>query len=76
MYQGEQEDDEDDFDDECQNVVIQHMDIGEPLTTLRKLLEAQLGIHLTHHEFWLQDNIQVSWSFVNSLSSGFMIIFV
>ena len=42
-----------------QNIIIQHMDIGEPLTTLRKLLETRLQCSLSDHEFYLQDNIRV-----------------
>ena len=42
-----------------QNIIIQHMDIAEPLVTLRKLLEARLQCSLHDHEFWLQDSIQV-----------------
>ena len=43
-----------------QNIIIQHMDISEPLTTLRKLLEARLQCTLQDHEFYLQDSIPVS----------------
>lgn len=43
----------------CQNIIIQHMDITEPLTTLRDLLEKRLQCSLKHHEFWLQDTMQV-----------------
>ena len=42
-----------------QNIIIQHMDILEPLTTLRKLLETRLQCSLADHEFYLQDAIQV-----------------
>ena len=37
------------------------MDIEEPLSTLRKLLEARLQCSLIDHEFYLQDSIPVSW---------------
>lgn len=40
-----------------QNIIIQHMDIAEPLATLRKLLEARLQCSLSDHEFYLQDTI-------------------
>lgn len=40
-----------------QNIIIQHMDIAEPLTTLRKLLENRLQCSLHDHEFYLQDSI-------------------
>ncbi len=43
-----------------QNIIVQHMDIAEPLITLRKLLEARLQCSLLGHEFWLQDSIQVN----------------
>ncbi|XP_066991119.1 DNA-binding protein Ets97D isoform X2 [Anabrus simplex] len=36
-------------------VLVQHMDIREPLSTLRTLLEQRLGVELTGYEFWLQD---------------------
>jgi hypothetical protein len=35
------------------------MDIAQPLSVLRRLLEAQLGISLADHEFWLQDQCKV-----------------
>lgn len=47
---------EDEFDD---SIIIQHMEITEPLITLRKLLEVQLQCSLTEYEFWLQDSLQV-----------------
>ncbi|ELT97933.1 hypothetical protein CAPTEDRAFT_223054 [Capitella teleta] len=40
-----------------QNLIIQHMDIEEPLSMLRKLLEARLQCTLDDHEFYLQDAI-------------------
>ncbi|XP_064470763.1 GA-binding protein alpha chain-like [Ornithodoros turicata] len=36
-------------------VIAQHMDITEPLTTLRSLLEQRLGITLHDYAFFLQD---------------------
>jgi GA-binding protein transcription factor alpha len=39
---------------------MQHMDIREPLSTLRILLEQRLGIELTDYQFWLQDAQMVS----------------
>ena len=42
-----------------QNLIIQHMDIAEPLTTLRKLLEQRLHCSLKDHEFYLQDAMLV-----------------
>ena len=35
------------------------MDIAQPLSTLRRLLEAQLNISLQDYEFWLQDSVKV-----------------
>lgn len=40
-----------------QNIVVQHMEITEPLTTLRELLEARLSCSLAQHEFYLQDSL-------------------
>ncbi|XP_067936939.1 GA-binding protein alpha chain-like [Watersipora subatra] len=40
-----------------QNIVVQHMEITEPLTTLRDLLEARLSCSLAEHEFYLQDSL-------------------
>lgn len=40
-----------------QNIVVQHMEITEPLTTLRELLEARLSCSLAEHEFYLQDSL-------------------
>ncbi|XP_063234667.1 DNA-binding protein Ets97D-like [Bacillus rossius redtenbacheri] len=37
------------------DVLMQHMDIQEPLSKLRSLLEERLGCDLSDHEFWLQD---------------------
>jgi len=42
-----------------QNIIVQHMDIEEPLTTLRKLLQTRLQCNLDEHEFYLQDSIQL-----------------
>ncbi|KZC14562.1 DNA-binding protein Ets97D [Dufourea novaeangliae] len=42
--------------DDCnEGVLMQHMDIREPLSTLRNLLEQRLGVELTDYSFWLQD---------------------
>ena len=45
------------------NLIIQHMDISEPLTTLRRLLEDRLGCSLANHDFYLQDTVAVSNTF-------------
>jgi GA-binding protein transcription factor alpha len=39
---------------------MQHMDIREPLSTLRTLLEQRLGVELVGYQFWLQDAQMVS----------------
>ncbi|ESO83336.1 hypothetical protein LOTGIDRAFT_222728 [Lottia gigantea] len=40
-----------------QNLIIQHMDIAEPLMTLKRLLEIRLQCSLSDHEFYLQDSV-------------------
>ncbi|XP_069115151.1 GA-binding protein alpha chain-like isoform X1 [Argopecten irradians] len=40
-----------------QNLIIQHMDIAEPLSTLKSLLEMRLQCSLAEHQFFLQDTI-------------------
>ncbi|KAH3701574.1 GA-binding protein alpha chain-like [Dreissena polymorpha] len=40
-----------------QNLIIQHMDIAEPLVTLKQLLELRLQCSLADHQFYLQDSI-------------------
>ncbi|WAR04666.1 GABPA-like protein [Mya arenaria] len=40
-----------------QNLIIQHMDIAEPLATLKQLLELRLQCSLSDHQFYLQDSI-------------------
>jgi GA-binding protein transcription factor alpha len=47
-------------EDETAGVLMQHMDIREPLSTLRTLLEQRLGVELTDYQFWLQDAQMVS----------------
>lgn len=42
-----------------QNLIIQHMDIAEPLSTLKSLLESRLQCSLADHQFFLQDSIEV-----------------
>ncbi|XP_064651576.1 GA-binding protein alpha chain-like [Lineus longissimus] len=42
-----------------QNIVVQHMDIAEPLSTLRKLLESKLQCSLKDHDFYLQDQLEL-----------------
>ncbi|XP_032673846.1 DNA-binding protein Ets97D [Odontomachus brunneus] len=36
-------------------ILMQHMEIREPLSTLRSLLESKLQIDLSEYSFWLQD---------------------
>jgi len=42
-----------------QNLIIQHMDIAEPLSTLKRLLEIRLQCSLADHQFFLQDSIEL-----------------
>ncbi|XP_011495988.1 PREDICTED: DNA-binding protein Ets97D [Ceratosolen solmsi marchali] len=42
-------------DDYNEGILMQHMDIREPLSTLRNLLEQRLGVELSDYSFWLQD---------------------
>ena len=42
------------------NLIIQHMDIAEPLSTLKQLLELMLQCSLAEHQFFLQNSIPVS----------------
>ncbi|XP_046979822.1 DNA-binding protein Ets97D-like isoform X1 [Schistocerca americana] len=42
-----------DIDDD--DILVQHMDIREPLSKLRSLLEQRLNTSLTEYSFWLQD---------------------
>ncbi|KAK7105654.1 GA-binding protein alpha chain-like isoform X2 [Littorina saxatilis] len=42
-----------------QNLIIQHMDIAEPLSTLKTLLETRLQCSLAEHQFFLQDSLQL-----------------
>lgn len=47
--------------DDCnEGIFMQHMDIREPLSTLRNLLEQRLGVELVDYSFWLQDAQMVS----------------
>ncbi|CAH1796470.1 unnamed protein product [Owenia fusiformis] len=45
-----------------QNIIIQHMDIAEPLTTLKRLLESKLQCSLDEHQFYLQDQLELDES--------------
>lgn len=45
---------EDQLEDD--DVIVQHMDIREPLSTLKSLLERRLAVDLSDYEFWLQDH--------------------
>jgi hypothetical protein len=40
-------------------VIIQVMDIQEPISKLRTLLENHLGIDLASFQIWLQDKMKV-----------------
>lgn len=41
---------------EDDDIIIQHMDIRQPLSTLRMLLEQRIGVDLSDYEFWIQDS--------------------
>lgn len=43
-----------------EGMLMQHMDIREPLSTLRSLLEERLTIDLKNYAFWLQNAQMVS----------------
>ncbi|KAJ8683689.1 hypothetical protein QAD02_019481 [Eretmocerus hayati] len=43
-------------EDYSEEVLMQRMDIREPLSTLRNLLEQRLGVELIDYSFWLQDS--------------------
>lgn len=47
-------------------IIMQHMDIREPLATLRDLLVQRLGIDLSNYSFWLQDAQMVGKNFISS----------
>lgn len=49
-----------------QNLIIQHMDIAETLSTLKRLLETRLQCSLADHQFYLQDSIEVTVHFKNT----------
>lgn len=49
------------------------MDIREPLSTLKNLLEQRLGVELPGYEFWLQ-NAQMVRSFPITVFHSFKII--
>ncbi|KAH8367305.1 hypothetical protein KR200_005286 [Drosophila serrata] len=40
---------------EPDDIIIVHMDIREPLSTLRKLVEQKIDVCLNYYTFWLQD---------------------
>uniref|UniRef100_A0A0C9RBD7 Ets97D_1 protein n=1 Tax=Fopius arisanus TaxID=64838 RepID=A0A0C9RBD7_9HYME len=48
-------------EDNTEGVLMQHMDIREPLSTLRNLLEQRLGVELIDYSFWLQDAQMVNF---------------
>lgn len=41
--------------DDDEDIIILHIDIREPIRSLRTLLENKLGVNLNKYEFWLQD---------------------
>ncbi|XP_017092839.2 DNA-binding protein Ets97D [Drosophila bipectinata] len=50
-------DDSNDVEAEAEpdDIIIVHMDIREPLSTLKKLVERKIGVGLNYYSFWLQD---------------------
>ncbi|KAL8620238.1 hypothetical protein ACOMHN_061429 [Nucella lapillus] len=43
-----------------QNLIIQYMDIAQPLDKLKALLESRLQCSLAEHEFFLQENVPLN----------------
>lgn len=54
-----------------EGVLMQHMDIREPLSTLRNLLEDRLTIDLKNYSFWLQNAQMVSDKISHKFSKTF-----
>lgn len=50
-------------DDDNDGILSQHMDIREPLTALRNLLEQRLTADFSDYTFWLQDSQEVNYFF-------------
>ncbi|XP_055852799.1 DNA-binding protein Ets97D [Episyrphus balteatus] len=44
-----------DEENEPDDIIILHMDIREPLSSLKTLLEQKIGVELKKYSFWLQD---------------------
>ncbi|XP_001357956.3 DNA-binding protein Ets97D [Drosophila pseudoobscura] len=40
---------------EADDIIVVHMDIREPLTALKKLVEDKIDVELHYYSFWLQD---------------------
>lgn len=55
-----QKDGEEEEEEEEDYSLMQHMDIREPLSTLKQLLEQRLRVELPGYEFWLQNTQMVS----------------
>lgn len=51
------------------NYIMQHMDIREPLSKLKKLLEQRLGLELPGFQFCLQGSVVVSNIFIFGLNN-------
>jgi len=51
-------------------ILLQHMDIREPLSTLKELLETRFMIDLKNYSFWLQNAQMVN----NKYCSCFLIL--
>lgn len=52
-------DDDIEDDEEPDDILVMHMDIRDPLSTLRANLEQRLGVSLHDYSFWLQDSSQL-----------------
>ncbi|KAM7314161.1 hypothetical protein ISCGN_003946 [Ixodes scapularis] len=51
-------------------VIAQHMDITEPLTSLKSLLEQRLAVSLHDYAFFLQDTQETHWERVAEAVAG------
>ncbi|XP_002071985.3 DNA-binding protein Ets97D [Drosophila willistoni] len=47
--------DSNDVEMEPDDIIIVHMDIREPLSSLKQIVERKIGVELNYYTFWLQD---------------------
>lgn len=59
-----------------EGILMQHMDIREPLSTLRSLLEERLTMDLKNYSFWLQNAQMVSDKMYITIFSLFKIFYI